>query len=66
LREPGGAEGVGRTRGREYLGDLQDRHQRASGLTEILWVLAIVILPVVGFIVWLIAGPRGPSTRPVA
>jgi hypothetical protein len=38
----------------------------ASGLTKILWVLAIIILPVVGFIAWLIMGPRGPSTRPVA
>lgn len=31
---------------------------RASGLAKILWTLGIVILPVVGFIVWLIAGPR--------
>ena len=38
----------------------------ASGLTRILWVLAIIILPVVGFIAWLVAGPSGPSTRPVA
>lgn len=37
----------------------------ASGLAKILWTLAIIILPVVGFIVWLIAGPKGPSTRTV-
>jgi hypothetical protein len=32
-----------------------------SGATtgiKVLWVLLIVILPVIGFIVWLIAGPR--------
>jgi hypothetical protein len=37
----------------------------ASGLSKILWVLAIIILPVIGFIIWLVAGPRGPSTRTV-
>jgi Phospholipase_D-nuclease N-terminal len=26
--------------------------------SKVLWVLLIVILPVIGFIVWLIAGPR--------
>ncbi|KHA53659.1 PLD nuclease N-terminal domain-containing protein [Sulfitobacter geojensis] len=31
----------------------------ASGLAKILWTLAILILPVVGLIAWLIAGPRG-------
>lgn len=35
----------------------------ASGLSKVLWVLAILILPVVGLIVWLIAGPKGPSPR---
>ena len=38
----------------------------ASGLAKALWILAIIILPVVGFIAWLIAGPRGPSTSPAA
>jgi succinate dehydrogenase/fumarate reductase cytochrome b subunit len=33
----------------------------ASGLSKILWTLAILILPVVGFIAWLIAGPKGPT-----
>ena len=32
---------------------------RASGLSKILWTIGILIFPVVGFIVWLIAGPRG-------
>ena len=35
----------------------------ASGLSKILWVLGIIIFPVVGFIVWLIAGPRGDKVR---
>ncbi len=37
-----------------------------SGATtgsKVLWVLGILIFPVVGFIVWLIAGPRGGSVR---
>ena len=35
----------------------------ASGLSKILWGLGIIIFPVVGFIVWLIAGPRGSKVR---
>lgn len=35
----------------------------ASTLAKILWTLGIVIFPVVGFIVWLIAGPRGGSVH---
>ncbi|MGB3245206.1 MAG: PLDc N-terminal domain-containing protein [Sulfitobacter sp.] len=35
----------------------------ASGAAKIAWTLGIVIFPVVGFIVWLIAGPRGDSVR---
>ncbi|MEO0390175.1 MAG: PLDc N-terminal domain-containing protein [Pseudomonadota bacterium] len=26
---------------------------------KVLWVLLVLILPVIGFIVWLLAGPRG-------
>lgn len=26
---------------------------------KLLWVLAILLLPLLGFIIWLIAGPRG-------
>ncbi|MEP4030043.1 PLD nuclease N-terminal domain-containing protein [Roseibium polysiphoniae] len=33
----------------------------ASTGAKILWVLGILIFPVVGFIVWLFAGPRGGS-----
>tara|TARA_R110002049_G_scaffold160215_6_gene325294 strand:- start:1330 stop:1515 length:186 start_codon:yes stop_codon:yes gene_type:complete len=34
---------------------------RASGMAKVLWTLGIIIFPVVGFIVWLIAGPRSSS-----
>ncbi len=37
----------------------------ASGLAKVLWCLGILIFPVVGFIVWLIAGPRGPTSSTV-
>ncbi|WP_373489481.1 PLD nuclease N-terminal domain-containing protein [Blastomonas sp.] len=35
----------------------------ASTGSKVLWTLGILIFPVVGFIVWLIAGPRGSSAR---
>jgi Phospholipase_D-nuclease N-terminal len=31
----------------------------ASALAKIVWTVLILALPVIGFIVWLIAGPRG-------
>lgn len=31
----------------------------ASGVAKVLWVLALIIFPLVGFIVWLIVGPKG-------
>ena len=31
---------------------------QATTGSKVLWVLLILILPVVGFIIWLIAGPR--------
>lgn len=31
---------------------------RASTGSKVLWTLLVLVLPVVGFIVWLIAGPR--------
>jgi len=30
---------------------------------KILWTLLILILPVVGFVIWLIAGPRGSKAQ---
>ena len=35
----------------------------ASGLAKVLWTLLILALPVVGFIVWLIAGPKGGTAH---
>lgn len=37
----------------------------ASGLAKAGWTIAIVLLPVLGFIAWLIAGPRGGSVSTV-
>ena len=34
----------------------------ASLVAKIIWTLLVLILPVVGFIIWLVAGPRGGST----
>ena len=33
----------------------------ASTLAKVIWTLVILLLPVIGFIAWLIAGPRGRS-----
>jgi hypothetical protein len=34
--------------------------QSGAGTGEkVLWVLGIIIFPVVGFLVWLLAGPKG-------
>lgn len=35
-----------------------------SGVTtgaKVLWTLLILVLPVIGFIIWLIAGPKGAA-----
>ena len=31
----------------------------ASTGAKVLWIVLIVLLPVLGFIIWLLAGPRG-------
>ncbi|MBB3192370.1 PLDc N-terminal domain-containing protein [Halomonas cerina] len=31
----------------------------ASGLAKLLWILAIIIFPLVGLIVWFLFGPKG-------
>lgn len=33
----------------------------ASTLGKVIWTLVIVILPVIGLLIWLVAGPKGPS-----
>ena len=35
----------------------------ASSAAKIVWTLVIILLPVLGLIAWLIAGPRGGSAR---
>ena len=30
---------------------------------KIIWTLVLIVLPLVGFLVWLLAGPRGASVR---
>lgn len=37
----------------------------ATGLVKGVWVLVILLLPVVGLIAWLIAGPRNGSISAV-
>jgi hypothetical protein len=32
----------------------------ATMLAKLVWILLILLLPVIGFIAWLIAGPRAP------
>lgn len=33
----------------------------ASTAKKVLWALGIIIFPVLGFLVWLLAGPRGST-----
>lgn len=33
----------------------------APTANKVLWILLVLILPVIGFILWLIAGPRGAT-----
>lgn len=35
----------------------------ASTGAKVLWSLGVIIFPVLGFIVWLIAGPRGRAVN---
>ncbi len=34
----------------------------AGTMAKVLWILLVLIFPVIGFIIWLIAGPRGRKT----
>lgn len=36
---------------------------RSSNMNKLLWILAVIFLPVLGFIAWLLVGPRSPVTR---
>ncbi len=35
----------------------------ASSGEKLLWILLIVVLPLIGFIIWLLAGPGGRRVR---
>lgn len=35
-----------------------------STSSKVLWTLLVVLLPLLGFIIWLIAGPRANANRP--
>lgn len=35
---------------------------RAATGEKVLWTLLVLILPVIGFVIWLVAGPRGSSS----
>ncbi|MBJ6373060.1 PLDc N-terminal domain-containing protein [Sedimentitalea arenosa] len=35
----------------------------ASTGKKVLWTLLVLLLPVVGFIIWLLAGPRSTASR---
>lgn len=37
----------------------------ASTGTKVLWTLLVLVLPVIGFIIWLIAGPRGANASAI-
>ena len=37
----------------------------ASTGAKLLWTLLILVLPVIGFIIWLIAGPKGSGRATV-
>ncbi len=36
---------------------------RGSNMSKLLWILLVLFLPLIGFIIWLLAGPRGPAMR---
>ncbi|HEX5078693.1 MAG TPA: PLD nuclease N-terminal domain-containing protein [Geminicoccaceae bacterium] len=35
----------------------------ASNMAKVVWTVLILVLPVLGFIIWLIAGPRSVKTH---
>lgn len=37
---------------------LQIARSRASGLVRALWIALIIVLPLLGFVIWLFFGPR--------
>lgn len=37
---------------------------REENLKKLIWILVIVFLPLLGLIIWWLAGPRGTSAAP--
>ncbi len=35
----------------------------ASNGEKVLWILLIIVLPLIGFVIWLLAGPGGRRVR---
>jgi hypothetical protein len=35
---------------------------RVDNIKKLLWILLIIFLPLLGVIIWWLAGPRGPGT----
>lgn len=35
----------------------------ADTAAKVLWILLVAVLPVIGLIIWLLAGPRGSAAR---
>ena len=36
----------------------------ASTGAKVLWCLLVILLPLIGFLIWLVAGPRSAATAP--
>jgi thiol:disulfide interchange protein len=36
---------------------------RASTGRKVLWSLLVILLPLIGFVIWFVAGPRGAPSR---
>ena len=34
-----------------------------STLAKVVWCLVVLIMPILGFVAWLLAGPRGSNAR---
>lgn len=37
---------------------IKTAQSRASGSTKVIWIVVLLFLPVIGFILWLLLGPR--------
>ena len=46
----------------DIYGIIQVLNSGASGGAKILWILAILVFPVVGLIVWYLAGPKSSAS----